>query len=156
MIHSWRCGRSSRNWLPLTCANGYRRLTVLLRRVGWKVNAKRIYRLYLEEGLMVRTKQRKKIARRQRVAMPGPIRPGQRWSMDFVSDKLADGRGFRILTVIDQFTRECVLLEAQRSMSGDKVAEALQRVTDGEGQHQKALPATTAANFPVACWKHGP
>jgi putative transposase len=57
--------------------------------------------------------------------------------MDFASDKLADGRGFRILTVIDQFTRECVLLEAERSMSGGKVAEALQQVIDGEVQAPK-------------------
>lgn len=95
---------------------GYRRLTVLLRRQGWKVNAKRIYRLYTEEGLIVRTKQRRKIARRQRGTVPAAVRPGQRWSMDFLSDKLADGRGFRILTVIDQFTRECVLLAADRSI----------------------------------------
>jgi putative transposase len=115
--------------------------------VGWKVNAKRIYRLYVEEGLVVRTKQRKKIARRQRVAMPGPIRPGQRWSMDFVSDKLADGRGFRILTVIDQFTRECVLLEAQRSMSGAKVAEALQRVIDGEGAAPESITCDNGSEF---------
>jgi len=89
---------------------GYRRLTLLLRRQGWKVNAKRIYRLYTEAGVIVRTKQRKKIARRQRGTVPAAIRPGQRWSMDFISDKLADGRGFRILTVVDQFSRECVCL----------------------------------------------
>src|ERR1700722_1498087 len=77
--------------------------------------------------------------------MPGPIRPGQRWSMDFVSDKLADGRGF--LTVIDQFTRECVLLEAQRSMSGAKVAEALQRVTDGEGASPESITCDNGSEF---------
>jgi putative transposase len=126
---------------------GYRRLTVLLRRAGWKVNAKRIYRLYVEEGLMVRTKQRKKIARRQRAALPGPIRPGQCWSMDFVSDKLADGRGFRILTVIDQFTRECVLLEAERSMSGAQVAEALQRVIDREGAGPESITCDNGSEF---------
>ena len=96
---------------------------------------------------MVRTKQRKKIARRQRVAMPGPIRPGQCWSMDFVSDRLADGRGFRILTVVDQFTRECVLLEAERSMSGAKVAEALQRVIDGEGAAPESITCDNGSEF---------
>lgn len=106
---------------------GYRRLTVLLRREGWKVNAKRIYRLYSEEGLTVRTKGRKKIARRQRVPAPMAVRPNQCWSMDFMSDRLADGRPFRILTLVDQFTRECVGLEADRSMSGVKVVEALNR-----------------------------
>jgi len=94
---------------------GYRRLTVLLRREGWKVNAKRIYRLYTEEQLIVRTKQRRKIARRQRGAIAMATSPNQCWSMDLMSDKLADGRSFRILTVMDQFTRECVCLEADRA-----------------------------------------
>lgn len=84
---------------------GYRRLAVLLRREGWHVNAKRIYRLYREEELIVRAKQRRKMARRQRTMTADvAVRPNQRWSMDFVSDKLADGRSFRILTVVDQFT----------------------------------------------------
>lgn len=94
---------------------GYRRLTVLLRREGWKVNAKRVYRLYDEENLKVRSVERKKISRRQRVAQPQAAQPNHCWSADFVSDKLADGRTIRILTVIDQFTRECVWLEADRS-----------------------------------------
>lgn len=87
---------------------GYRRLTVLLRREGWKVNAKRIYRLYTEEQLIVRTKLRRKLARRQRGSIAMATVSNQCWSMDFMSDKLADGRSFRILTVVDQFTRECV------------------------------------------------
>jgi putative transposase len=70
---------------------GYRRLAVLLRREGWKINCKRVYRIYTEEGLAVRTKQRKKIARRQRLPAPIAMRANQCWSMDFVSDKLADG-----------------------------------------------------------------
>ena len=107
---------------------GYRRLTVLLRREGWHVNAKRIYRLYREEELIVRTKQRRKMARRRAVPSGAASRPNQRWSMDFVSDRLADGRSFRILTVVDQFTRECVALEADRSMTGMKVAQVLDRV----------------------------
>ncbi len=107
---------------------GYRRLAVLLRREGWPVNAKRIYRLYTEEGLAVRTKVRKKIARRQRMPLLKPSRPNQRWSMDFVSDQLADGRWFRVLTVVDQFTRECLLLLADSSLNGHKVADALSEV----------------------------
>jgi len=75
---------------------GYRRLTVLLRREGWPVNAKRIYPLYRKEGLIVRIKQRKKMARRERSPQPLASRPNQCWSMDFVSDKLADGTSFRI------------------------------------------------------------
>jgi len=86
--------------------HGCRRLTVLLRREGWKVNAKRIYRLYSEEQLIVRTKLRRKMARRQRGTIATATAPNQCWSMDFMSDKLADGRSFRILTVVDQFTRD--------------------------------------------------
>jgi putative transposase len=119
---------------------GYRRLTVLLRREGWHVNAKRIYRLYREEGLIVRTKQRRKIAARQRAMTTAlAIRPNQCWSMDFVSDKLADGRSFRILTMVDQFTRECVGLEADRSMTGRKVTEALERARQERGRLPESI-----------------
>ena len=71
---------------------GYRRLTVLLKREGWPVNAKRIYRLYTEEGLIVRTTQRKKRAQGQRVPQGSAVRRNQKWSMDFVAQRLADGR----------------------------------------------------------------
>ncbi len=90
---------------------GYRRLTILLRRDGWKVNAKRVYRLYVQENLGVRIKVRRKRAAPVRVPLAGATRVNQRWSMDFMSDRLADRRAFRILTVVDQFSRECPLLE---------------------------------------------
>jgi putative transposase len=80
---------------------GYRRLTVMLRREGWAVNAKRIYRLYTEDGLAVRTKVRKKIARRARVPALRATRPNEKWSMDFVAARLIDGRWFRVLTVVE-------------------------------------------------------
>jgi len=112
---------------------GYRRLTVMLRREGWKVNAKRIYRLYTEDGLAVRTKVRKKIARRSRVTAPRATRPNEKWSMDFVAARLLDGRWFRVLTVVDQFTRECLLLLADRSLTGQKVALALSRIIAERG-----------------------
>jgi putative transposase len=115
---------------------GYRRLTVLLKREGWQVNAKRVYRLYDEENLKVRSVERKKIARRQRVPQSQAVRPNQCWSADFVSDKLADGRSIRILTVIDQFTRECVWLEADRAMNGPKVVAAL----NGAIAERRAVP----------------
>jgi putative transposase len=112
---------------------GYRRLTVLLKREGWNVNAKRIYRLYTEEGLIVRTKRRKERAQRQRVASGPAVRPDQRWSMDFVAQRLADGRWIRVLTVVDQFTRECLTLSADVSLNGDKVATALDKVVERRG-----------------------
>lgn len=126
---------------------GYRRLTVLLRREGWQVNAKRIYRLYREEELIVRTKQRRKIARRQRMQTPMATGPNQCWSMDFVSDKFADGRSFRILTIIDQFTRECVALEADRSMTGKKVAEALERARQERGSLPESITVDNGSEF---------
>ena len=104
---------------------GYRRLTVLLRREGWKVNAKRVYRLYDQENLKVRSVERKKIARRQRVPQGHAAKPDDCWSADFVSDKLVDGRPIRVLTVVDQFTRECIWLEVDRAMNGPKVVAAL-------------------------------
>jgi putative transposase len=112
---------------------GYRRLTVMLRREGWRVNAKRIYRLYTEDGLAVRTKVRKKIARRARVPASAATRPNEKWSMDFVAARLLDGRWFRVLTVVDQFTRECLLLLADSSLNGQKVALALSVVVAERG-----------------------
>jgi putative transposase len=126
---------------------GYRRLTVFLRREGWKVNAKRIYRLYSEEGLTVRTKQRKKLARRQRVPAPAATRPTQCWSMDFMSDRLADGRPFRILTMVDQYTRECVALAADRSMSGAKVVETLNRARQEYGGNPESITCDNGSEF---------
>jgi len=113
---------------------GYRRLTVLLRREGWAVNAKRVYRLYKEEGLEVRTKLRKKIARRRPVIVDLATGPNQRWSMDFVADRLDDGRKFRVLTVVDQFSRECVALQAKPRLQGTDVAEALDQAIRQRGK----------------------
>jgi putative transposase len=101
---------------------------VLLRREGWTVNAKRIYRLYAEEGLQVRTKKRQKRAAQTRVRLASPLRANQRWSMDFVSDRLTDGRWFRILTIVDQYTRECLCAYADRSQTGSKVVEHVDRL----------------------------
>ena len=115
---------------------GYRRLTVLLKREGWPVNAKRIYRLYTEEGLIVRTQKRKERAQRQRIAQGLATRPNQRWSMDFVAQRLADGRQIRVLTVVDQFTRECLTLFADTSLNGEKVATALDKVVSRRGTPQ--------------------
>jgi len=112
---------------------GYRRLTVLLRREGRAINAKRVYRLYREEGLQVRTKKRAKRATHVRVPLPSAVRANQRWSMDFVSDRFADGRWFRILTVIDQFTKEGLCTHADLSQSGKKVVEQLDRLVARRG-----------------------
>jgi putative transposase len=82
----------------------------MLRREGWQVNHKRTYRLYCEEGLAVRTKKRKKRGSHPRVVPPVATGSNERWSMDFVADRLYDGSRFRALTVVDTFTRECPVI----------------------------------------------
>jgi putative transposase len=112
---------------------GYRRLTVMLRREGWKVNTKRVYRIYHEEQLQLRTAKRAKRAAHARVPLPQPAWPNQRWSMDFVNDRFADGRWFRILTVVDQYTRECLCAHADRAQTGEKAVEQMKNLVDSRG-----------------------
>ncbi|BAR55640.1 putative transposase [Bradyrhizobium diazoefficiens] len=99
---------------------GYRRLHVLLRREGYLVNHKKLFRLYREERLAVRRRGGRKRALGTRAPMVVPIAPNDRWSLDFVSDQLTDGRRFRILTVVDECTRECLALVADTSLSGSR------------------------------------
>jgi putative transposase len=85
---------------------GYRRIQIMLEREGWKVNHKRVYRLYKQEGLELRLETRKKKrAAFPRVPCPEATRPNDRWSIDFLSDRLADGRSFRVLTIVDNVSR---------------------------------------------------
>src|ERR1700756_874336 len=104
---------------------GYRRLHVLLRREGHAVNRKRVQRLYREERLTVRRRGGRKRAMGTRRPIVTPLAPNQRWSLDFVSDQLTDGRRFRILAVVDDCTRECLALVADTSLSGFRVAREL-------------------------------
>ncbi len=135
---------------------GYRRLTLLLRREGWIVNAKRVYRLYRQEGLQVRTPKRAKRAAQVRVPLSGASRPNQRWSMDFVSDRFADGRWFRILTIVDQYTRECLCVHAERSQTGKKVAEQLSRIVARRGSPE-SITSDNVSEFvgkAMEAWSH--
>ena len=116
---------------------GYLRLYVLLRREGWRVNQKLVYRLYREEGLVLkrrRPKRRKSAA--QRTPRPQPGAPNERWAMDFVHDTLAGGQTLRVLTVVDVHTRECVALVPQLGFRGADVA----RVLSAAGE-ERGLPA---------------
>ena len=111
---------------------GSLRIWVLLRREGWVVNRKRVRRLYRLEGLQLRMRVR----RRKHIALhrgpaPTPAGPTERWSMDFVHDTLADGRPFRVLTVVDNWSRQSPVLEAGFRMSGETVGQALDRVLNG-------------------------
>ena len=99
----------------------------MLRTEGLVKNPKRTYRLYREEGLQGRTKRRKKLTR-PRIPMSVPAKVNERWSIDFVSDQLANGRRFRILNVVDDFSRECVLQIVNFPISGARVANELDRL----------------------------
>ena len=95
---------------------GYRRVYLRLRREAWKVNRKRVYRLYREAGLAVPRRQRKRIALVDRKPLPKPVAANLSWSKDFVSNSLADGRRLRCLNILDDCTRECVTIEGKRSI----------------------------------------
>jgi putative transposase len=113
---------------------GYRRLHVLLRREGYVVNHKRLFRLYREEKLAVRRRGGRKRAIGTRAPMLIPLAPNERWSLDFVSDQLTDGRRFRILTIVDDCTRENIALIADTSLSGLRVARALDHLVAERGR----------------------
>jgi len=113
---------------------GYQRLHVLLRREGFPVNVKRIYRLYKEEGLSVRKRIRKRLKGCLRKDLQAPTRPGEQWAMDFTSDALADGRALRTLNVVGTFTRECLAIEVDTSLPGLRVARVLDRIIHERGK----------------------
>ncbi len=100
---------------------GYRRIHVLLRREGWRVNHKRTHRLYSQAGLQVRKRRRKRMVMGERTPIERARGPNESWSMDFVADSLANGRRVRCLAVVDDFTRECLPLVADTSLSGLRV-----------------------------------
>ena len=114
---------------------GYRRLHVLLRREGWPVNAKRVHRLYREEGLVIRTKlPKRKRARRHREGRATLGAANEAWAMDFLSDRLFDGRPFRILTVIDGHTREALATVPRVGFRAYQVVEVLDRLATERGR----------------------
>lgn len=112
---------------------GSPRLHILLQREGWTVNHKRVERLYRQEGLSLRRKRRRKSASHLRVVLPAPSRLNERWSMDFVADSLVNGRRFRALTIVDDHSRESVAIEADFSLTGERVARVLERLAQTRG-----------------------
>jgi putative transposase len=113
---------------------GYRRLHVLLRREGIVMNHKKLRRLYREEGLQVRRRGSRKRALGTRAPLALPQGANQRWSLDFLSDALADGRRFRILAIVDDFTRECLALVADTSLPGLRVVRELNLLVTTRGR----------------------
>ena len=105
---------------------GYRRIHVLLRREGWQVNHKRVYRLYCLEGLRMSPKRpRRHVSSQRREIRTLASGPDERWAMDFMSDELFDGRRIRLLTLVDHFTRESLAIEVDGSLGGQRVLARL-------------------------------
>lgn len=123
---------------------GYLQIHTLLRREGWPVNHKLVYRLYREEGLVLRQKRpkrRRSAVRRERPAVKAG-RPNERWAMDFMHDTLSGGGSVRVLTVMDVHSRECVALVAGRRFTGDDVAAILSEA----GAARSALPSVISVD----------
>jgi putative transposase len=112
---------------------GYRRLTAMLVRAGMPANHKRVYRLYREEGLAMRIRQRRRIRWKGGVTSPAATRPNERWSMDFVSDCVSSGKVIRMLTMVDDCTRECPAIEVDTSLGGLRVRRVLDRIASERG-----------------------
>jgi putative transposase len=115
---------------------GYRRLAILLRREGQVVNHKRLFRIYRAAGLSVRRKKRKRL---MRVGQPlfTATKPNQQWAIDFVHDRMANGRTVRVLSIVDTFTRECLALEVDTCLPSRRVTRALNGVIAERGRPER-------------------
>ena len=112
---------------------GCPRIHLLLRREGLEINHKRTERIYREEGLSLRKRKRRKTAAMARVILPTPLRPNERWSMDFVTDNIVTGRRFRALVIVDDYSRECPIIEIDTSLGGRRVVGVLEKLADIRG-----------------------
>ncbi len=113
---------------------GYRRLHILLSREGWHVNHKLVYRLYVEEGLQMRRKRpRRNRSCQIRKTRQQASRTNESWSMDFMADQLFNGQRFRLLTLVDNFSRESLAIQVGTRLTGDDVVTALDRVKAARG-----------------------
>ena len=133
---------------------GYRRAHVMLQRQGVRMNLKKLRRLYAEEKLQVKRRGGRKRALGTRRPLEIPDRPNQRWSLDFVSDAFTDGRRFRVLAVVDDFTRECLELVADTSLSGRRVARELDAIIARRGRPKTCVSdnGTELTGMPILAW----
>lgn len=116
---------------------GYRRLHILLQREGWQVNHKRVYRLYHQEGLEMRPKKpRRHVTACRRMERMVAAEPNEGWSMDFMSDELFDGRRIRLLTIVDNYSRESLAIEVDQRIGGGRVVEVLMQLGKERGLPQ--------------------
>jgi len=116
---------------------GYRRLTIMLRREGFAVNRKRVHRIYRAHGLQLRPRRKRGVRYVRGNAIAPVSRPNERWSLDFVHDVLSNGRKFRALTIVDDFTRESIGIEVDFSLTGERVVRVLSRLAA-----DRSLPST--------------
>ena len=129
-------------------------MQVVLDQAGEHVNHKRIYRVYREAGLMIRRKARKRLLR---VGSPRPALhgPNQEWALDFVHDAAASGRKFRVLSVLDPYTRECLALEVDTSLGSRRVTRVLEGILAERGAPQAIRcdngPEFTSRHFLAWC-----
>jgi|HubBroStandDraft_1064217.scaffolds.fasta_scaffold132142_3 putative transposase len=130
---------------------GYRRLGVLLEKKGDKVNPKRLFRVYQQAGLAVRRRERKRLERGA-ATMPLFVRPNQEWSMDFVSDALANGRALRALTVVDNFTKEAPVIEVDCSLSAPRITRVLDEVIEDRGTPPEGIRIDNGPEFTSRCF----
>ncbi|UYV14199.1 MAG: IS3 family transposase [Phycisphaera sp.] len=127
---------------------GYQRIWIKLRREGWTVNRKRVYRLYREEGLCVgRHKPRRHRSSVTRPELTRATHTNESWSMDFMSDQLFDGRRFRLLTIVDDFTRESLAIEVASGLRGDDVARVLDRIKAERGSLPQKIRVDNGSEF---------
>ncbi len=127
---------------------GFWRIFILLRREGWKDNHKRVYRIYKEEGLNLRTKRpRRRKAAAQRMERPEISTINQCWSMDFVSDQLIDGSRFRALTIVDNFSRRCMAIHPEKSIRGENVVEVLNELKYQKGVTPQRIQVDNGTEF---------
>jgi putative transposase len=113
---------------------GYRRIHIMLLREGWKINHKRVYRLYKLEGLMMRPKRpRRHVSACRRMIRASASCPNESWSMDFMSDALYDGQKIKLLTLVDNFTRESLAIEVAWRLGGHDVVATLMQVAEEKG-----------------------
>ena len=137
---------------------GYRRLLALLERRGWRVNHKRLERLYQQEHLAVRRLKRKRLIR-PAAPMTQVQQANQEWSMDFLMDGLATGRAIRVLTVVDSYTRECLAIEVDSCLSSRRVTRVLEWIIGQRGRPEALRcdngPEFTSRHFLTWCeeWK---
>lgn len=135
---------------------GYRRIHILLKRMGFQINHKKVYRLYKEAGLKVLKRGGRKRALGSRVPSEAFGKPNARWSLDFVSDALSNGRRIRILTIVDDFTRECLKMVVDTSLSGKRVARELSGLIETKGAPSSILSdnGTEFTSHAILKWAH--